>query len=692
MGTRVSRTPGSAQIVRTKELERFEYDDPTAALQSVPGVYSRTEDGMGLRPNIGMRGVNPDRSKKVTLLEDGVLFAPAPYSAPAAYYFPTITRMTQLRVIKGPSSVAYGPQTVAGAIDLITRSIPSAPGGGLDLALGQYGYTKGHGYFGASNEQFGFVVEGVRLSNTGFKDLPDGRDTGVTRNEWMAKFSYVVDPDADVRNEFRLKLGYSDELSNETYLGLSDADFEADPYQRYGASELDRMKNHRFATVLAHQVDFTPHVTLTTTAYRHVFSRTWRRVDTFAGRSLFEVLENPEDDINAQYLDALQGDGDLSTISSAEALDLATNGREFVSEGVQSLFRYDAGSGNIAHRLEVGLRFHFDRIERRHTAESFDLFGGEPYPKGVPTTVTAFNKGSTYALSPHVLYALTFYGLTVTPGMRAELMRTSYVDRATGDGTKSFNYALLPGLGLYYALTEEWGVLAGVYRGFSPAPPENAKDVDPEYSINYEAGSRYTDGPLRAEVLGFYNDYQNLTNYCTASGSGCPSQYLDQQVSAGNAAIYGVEALAAHDIPAGSLKVPLSVSYTFTHAEFEESFQSFDPVWGMVTKGDALPYVPEHQLRGSLGLDSKVAGGAVACTYISAMREGKAGLGANARELKTDVQYILDASAWAKVWGPFSLYATAQNLLDSTFLVARRPFGARPNAPRWVHVGLKAAF
>ena len=68
----------------------------------MPGVYSRGEDGFGLRPNIGIRGVSPDRSKKVTLMEDGILFGPAPYSAPAAYFFPLVTRMDGHAGDQGP--------------------------------------------------------------------------------------------------------------------------------------------------------------------------------------------------------------------------------------------------------------------------------------------------------------------------------------------------------------------------------------------------------------------------------------------------------------------------------------------------------------------------------------------------------------------------------------------------------------
>src|SRR5688572_16756011 len=173
VGTSVAKTAGSAHVVKKRDLERSEYDDPGAILQQVPGVYVRQEDGVGLRPNLGIRGANPDRSKKLTLMEDGILFGPAPYSAPAAYYFPLMTRMTQVRVVKGPAAILYGPHTVGGAVDLISRPVPSGTRGSVDLAGGEFGYRKLHAWFGSSDDRVGFLVEGVRLQNTGFTNLPN---------------------------------------------------------------------------------------------------------------------------------------------------------------------------------------------------------------------------------------------------------------------------------------------------------------------------------------------------------------------------------------------------------------------------------------------------------------------------------------------------------------------------------------
>ena len=134
----IFRMGGSVQALDQEQLEKNQYDDPNAVLLQVPGVYIRQEDGFGLRPNIGLRGTNPNRSSKVTLMEDGVLFGPAPYSAPAAYYFPMMARITGVEVFKGPASLHYGPQTVAGAINYVSRPVPEAPRGQIELSYGRF--------------------------------------------------------------------------------------------------------------------------------------------------------------------------------------------------------------------------------------------------------------------------------------------------------------------------------------------------------------------------------------------------------------------------------------------------------------------------------------------------------------------------------------------------------------------------
>lgn len=687
-GTRLARTPGSAHVIHRRDLERFQYDDPHAVLAQAPGVYVRGEDGVGLRPNIGVRGTNPDRSKKITLLEDGILFGPAPYSAPAAYYFPLLARMTAVRVIKGPGAIAYGPQTIGGAVDLVTRRIPDATSGMFDLAFGEYGYNKAHGYFGGSAGNLGVLVEGVRLSNEGFKELPDGEDTGSTRNEWMVKTSYVLDPDAEVRHEFQAKLSYSDEVSNETYLGLTDADFRKDPDRRYPASALDRMENHRTSLVLSHTVDFSGVAKLTTHAYRHDFARVWRKVNRFQGASLLGVLREPELAENRELYDVLTGEIDSAT--GRDVLLIGPNDRTFESQGIASVFTWQGDTGPLAHRVEAGLRVHHDSILRRHSESGYRMIGGELVPDGTATRVTEANKAQTYAFALHALDAITWRSLTVTPGVRVELIDSEIEDHKDGERNDRFVSAVLPGIGLYSAVTDAFGVLAGVYRGFSPPPAGSDEAIEPEKSVNYEIGARYSAGATHAELIAFYNAYSNLTNTCTQA-SGCAAEDLDRQFDAGKARIGGLEAYARHQFAFGVLRAPLSIAYTLTRAEFSRSFQSSDPIWGTVRQGDEIPYVPRHQLSLSAALEGDTFGVAAAFNYVSAMRE-EPGTGPVDRGLATDEQVWVDFSANVRPLGWLTVYGNLRNAFDERHIVSHRPYGARPNAPRWLQMGAKVAF
>ena len=688
VGTRVGKTAGSAHVVRRKDLERFQYDDPTAALRSVPGVYSRGEDGIGLRPNIGIRGVNPDRSKKITLLEDGVLVAPAAYSAPAAYYFPLMQRIERVFVIKGPAAIAQGPQTVGGAINLVTRAIPASTQGMIDAGTGEYGYNKLHGYFGTSDEQTGFLVEAAHVGADGFKQLPNGADTGFYRNEAMFKGRYVLDPRSRSPSEFLLKFTYSDEVSNETYLGLTDGDFRANPLQRYGASQLDRMKNHRTGFSLTHTIEPAPKLSITTTAYRSDFSRAWRKVNGFRGADLYGVLRNPADARNAVFAAVISGRADSS--SAAETLLIGPNQRDFVSQGVETRVRWDVTTGPVGHRLEYGMRLHHDRVERRHSEDPYRILGGQLVPEGGPTVVTAFNEAWTEALALHVADAITWQRFTLTPGLRVEAMRSAFVDRTVKTDHRALTNVLLPGVGLFYAFTDALGAFAGVHRGFSPPAPGSAERVRPELSVNYEGGARWYDRVVRVEAVGFYNDYTNITDVCTFS-SGCADQNVDRQYDGGKARIYGVEGFAQIAPTVGEWSIPFTAAYTFTRAEFQSSFYSEDPIFGDVVAGDEMPYVPRHQLNASLGIDSRYCGAAVGATYISAMRE-EAGSEPLASTLATDDLVVFDVSASYQMIKSLRAYANVRNLLDDHSIVSHRPFGARPNAPRWIQVGIKASF
>ncbi len=676
--------PGSAHFVDSEALETFEFNDIQQVLISVPGVYFRQEDGYGLRPNIGLRGATTERSQKIALMEDGILIAPAPYAAPAAYYFPMISRMTALEVFKGPSAIQYGPNTVGGALNMVTRPIPATTEGTVDASLGAFGYGKLHAYYGANKEGRAFLVEGIKLRTDGFKELDSGGDTGFDKNNLMTKFRLSSGPTADHYQFLELKLSYADEESNETYLGLTDADFNNNPNRRYAASQNALMEWEHHQLLLTHYIDISSDLQLTSKIYWHEFERAWTKLNRFNfDRSLNEILANPDDPTNAIFYAVLIGERDSST--SAETLMIGTNAREYESRGIQLTGNWLTEIGGIANSLETGVRFHQDEIIRDHTEEGFQMQSGQ-LVSSIPEFDTVQNHHTAEAISIYVQDEIEWNDMTITLGLRSEMIDTE----VKGTGQRNSTDILIPGAGVFYRLNESLGVLLGVNKGFVPVSPGQDDNIDPEESINYEAGFRYQQGDLHGEIITFYNDYENLLGICRFS-SGCTSD-TGNQFNGGEAAIYGAEAQWAYEWSTGSgYRFPLELTYTYTHAEFENNFSSDFALWRDISKGDPVPYLPAHQAALNVGLDTENWRHRLSIKYIGEMNE-QAGVNGDLDGKKTPSLTIIDLASIYYLSPAVEAYLNIDNLLDRQEIVSRRPFGARPNKPREIKIGAKYHF
>ena len=150
---------GSGAVISNDDLQKTMDTDIQKILSAVPGVFFRTEDGYGLRPNISIRGTTIDRSSKVTIMEDGVLVAPAPYTSASAYYFPTTGRINSVEVLKGPAAITQGPSTIGGAINLVSTPIPADEfGGEVVQELGDNGMMRTHAVVGGDNGTIGYCM------------------------------------------------------------------------------------------------------------------------------------------------------------------------------------------------------------------------------------------------------------------------------------------------------------------------------------------------------------------------------------------------------------------------------------------------------------------------------------------------------------------------------------------------------
>jgi len=685
---------GSATFIDETELTKFEYDDINRILANVPGVNIRQEDGYGLRPNIGFRGATPERSKKIALMEDGILIAPAPYSASAAYYFPQVSRMTGVEVFKGPASIKYGPNTVAGALNLITRSVPADSAGGFDIAFGSDGYNKYHLHYGDTQGKFGYLVEALNVNADGFKEIDGGGDTSFDKNSLMAKFNYDLSHE-NVNQLVELKLGFDNERSHETYVGITDADFAINPNRRYAASQNDLMDWEHSNALFTHFIE-TDQLSVTSRAYYNKFERSWNKLNGFDFDVYLEdIIAKPTDGVNGDFLEIIRGERDSE--SARENLILGNNAREYYSWGVQSDLEQEFTLAGLTHQLEVGIRYHVDEIERMHTTDVYAMQSGQLVNTTNNTpTETTFNTEKSKALSLYIQDSITLDALTLTAGVRGEFIDAVYQNTFNAnDWLEKESRIWLPGFSAFYKASDELGFLFGVNKGYVPTSPQQDPQIKPEESVNYELGLRYNDSVTQAELIGFFNDFSNLKESCTFSAS-ANCTVIDTEYNAGEVDLYGIEASLKHTIElTESIDMPISVVYTYSDSEFKESFVSDFPLWGEVEAGDSVPYLAKNQLTVTLGLSAHNWQASLLTKYIGEMQE-TSGTGdtINFVGVTTAPLTVVDFAASYDIadGDDGAIYLKVDNLFDEVEIISHRPYGARPSKPRSAIIGYKISF
>lgn len=684
--------PGARAELSEKQLERDEYDDLHKVLRGIAGVYLRDEDGYGLRPNIGMRGAAADRSAKITIMEDGVLIAPAPYTAPAAYYVPLVTRLSRIEVTKGPGAVRFGPATVGGAVDLISEPIPGERAGYVDIAGGSDLYGKLHARAAERRRTWAVMAEYVHLRSDGFKDLDNGGPTGFDKNDVQVTTRLMSEPTAETYHTLDLRLGYGDETSHETYTGLTDEDFAAAPQRRYLASQIDEMNWNHWRMRASHRVELGTRARIETTAYRHRFKRAWGKVDGFVGqRDFYGLISNPHTGTNQAYYEILTGQ--LDSASPEEQLIRGTNDRKFTSQGVQTALAFERETGSVHHHVDAGVRIHFDRADRRRYEDAYDMLGGALVRSARPRATVLDTRAETTALALFAQDKAIVDRFEVTGGLRAELIDYRFADYLT-DAMREGDYAvLIPGLGAEYHITGAASVLAGVHRGFVPVAPSAGSGVKPESSVNYEAGARWRDERISADAIGFFSDYSNLKGSCTLA-AGCTESMEGTEFNGGAVSTYGLEVQLGAEWPLAAARrvmLPVSAAYTLTRSSFQHEFESEFAGWGHVMDGDELPYLPEHQLSVTAGVETPRWQADVTTRYQGEARD-VAGQGPIDDNVRLAPLFTIDVAVHARVRPWAEVYATCSNLLDEQVIIARRPYGARPNPPRMFSLGYKGRF
>lgn len=681
-GTSLTTSPGSAQVIDARTLEESRVFSVNEALRKVPGLHVREEEGLGLRPNIGMRGMNPTRSTKTLLLEDGLPLSYAPYGDNASYYHPPIDRYESIEVSKGSQVIRFGPQTAGGVINYLTPEPQKELGGFVGIAGGTRGYLNGHV----------MVTGNGAIADIYHKESDGARDNMHSRLDDV-NFKWAGQLNDD--HKLVLRATHFREHSQMTYSGLTQAEYTS-LGPRYNPFKNDYFDAHRTGLSATHEWQLNADAKVLTSVYGAYFERDWWRQASTTTGSLSCADGAGAGSRNAGI--ALDDD-DLKGCRYEGRL------RNYTTKGIDSRLFQRHSSFGLENQLEVGVKY--QREDQRRRQEDFANAGGvggyQRYLNGATATVSENRERNTDAYSMFAANKTQFTErLAVTPIIRVEHIRHEHIQRnasdvVTAQGRATFT-EWVPGIGATYQLDGNSLIYGGVHRGFSPPRTEDSisgsttQDVDAEKSVNAEIGLRSS--PIRdlaLDVAFFRNDFSNLVQVGSIAGG-------STAYTQGKALFQGIELAGQVDRLTSAVDGNLFLRVSLTHLPTAEQKSTFSStIEGTTFSGGAgkrLPYAPENLMTLTLGYRAPAHwNGRLEYVYVgkqySDFENSVAGSTAG-QAGQIDAYGIWNAVVNYTV-GKATFFVAGKNLANETYIVDRTR-GIQVGMPRTVQAGMKVAF
>ena len=663
----LQKIPGSGTVISTKDLERTQPADTAEILRRVPGLQVREEEGGGFRLDIGVRGLDPGRARRVLMLEDGIPTAVNPYAESDTYYITPVERMRGIEVVKGSGSILFGPQTTGGVINIYTLAPPSEQTSAVEIMGGDRGYKKVLGMYGDSIGPVRYIVQGFYKQGDGF------RGEAFNSTDIFGKLAF----DTSSKGEATLKLGFHDDIAYSDDVGLTGPMYAADP-ERPTLAPYDQVKQQRYEASLIHEQHFSENTTLRTLLYAYTTNRIWRRQD---------YTRSPT---AGHYYDHIVGDesingGAIYFVDNDTILD-----RRYNVAGAEPRLEHRFTTGSVGHTVDVGGRI------LAETAHYQQRTGG--FPQSYSGSNDNEETHRTYAFAGYLQDRIALLDkLLVTPGIRiehAEFQR-NVLRGATGNGTAdSFapgdtpSTGVIPGIGMIFG-TRSAHVFTGLHLGYAPprltdaiSPKGVPAQLSPEVSYNYELGTRIAQKRwLHFETTVFYSKFTNQVVSAAATDA------VTELVNGGETRHYGIEAattVAFGPLLRSKMNIDVGVRYTFARATFV----------GGAYDGNFLPYAPLHTFGTTLDIDHPNGlGGQVSWSTVSSQFTdeqdtriqdvtGRVGL--------IPSYEILDLGARYR-HKPTGLTARllVKSALNDIYISARRPEGIHAAGFREIMLGLR---
>ena len=640
-----SSIPGAIDIISPEEMEMIQPASLQDALKIVPGVNARDEEGYGAIPNIGIRGLSPNRSTKVLILEDGAPIQPSLFLSNASYYSPPVERISSIEVLKGATGLRYGPNTIGGVINYQSKT--PLKDGIVKGKLGSHGYRLLELEAGTSSEQksMGGGINLITSEANGF------RNNGYRMNDILVKGGMAIGQS----QWLGLKLTRYENEINTSYVGLRPDEFIHTPTKNPAPD--DQFLSNRTSFDINHELEIDTSTKLKTLMYWSQLERNfWRR----------DVASKTRQ--GTSFVDC-----------GGTAYCVTGRNRNFDMLGIDSRLFTNYQAFGIQNESEIGVRLHSETMSNKTERSNAG-------PRARTGVITGNENNDAKAVALYLQNRFLFTDqFAVTPGVRVESYRQNRKNEMNGVQGQANNTELVPGIGATWQLAPELQLYSSVYKGFAPAMISAAisgdgvdQKLDAERSMNIEFGFRGQAQKWTYEGAAFRMDFSNQIVNQALSG-GISKTNGGQSLHQGAEGALGYAITSAWSVLANATYIPV--------AEFKGG--TLGPI------GNRIPYTPK--LTGNLGLNYSKDGlkSFLNAYHVSSQYADSVNTVEESNDGTKGLIPSFTTLNWSIVYSPqkdLKLFGIVRNLFDKKFISGRSPDGIFPGAERNFEIGLAYQF
>ncbi|WP_339857765.1 TonB-dependent receptor family protein [Pseudohongiella acticola] len=632
---------GTVNLIDLEQIQAIQPLSTEDVLRRIPGINIKGEEETSIVSNFGLRGLSASESKSL-LLEDGVPVAPGLFIGNDRYFNTRIQRVEQVEVLKGSSSLRYGPSTIGGVVNYITKT----PDDGVKVSgrVGSFNLREMNIEAGGQNVS-GDAYAGVVAT---YADSDGFMDKGYEMSDVMLKAGTAIGSN----QRLGLKVSFHENDANISYRGVF-----LDAYRAgadYNPAPDDWYLQDRKAADLNHEWLISDSTTLKTLFYWSDVSRDYWRYS----------VDTPASNLAGRWV---------------YTDDLTGNNRSFERLGAETRLSMAHELGGMTADTEFGFRVMTEESNdtRIRATRQQDRTGVNDRHR-----IDSADSVAAYVQSRIELTER----LAVTPGLRVEdYEQTQLILTQNNASASTSNTEFLPGIGATFDLTPAAQIYGGVYRAFSPASNGVALDgltdqnLDGERSTNYELGIRGAEGPLSYEVAAFAMDFSNQV----VTGNSNPNL---SQSNAGETEHYGMEFALGYDFGMG-FSVDSNATWVPT-SEFETG----------AFAGNRLPYAPK--LLANLGLNYRMD--RLQASLTAHHRGEQYADPSNQVDLPTGAAggiwggllpayTVVDLTAQYAIAQGFDVFGAVKNIADKKYIAGLRQ-GIYVGPERSVEVGFRYGF